>query len=71
MLIKHVSSWTAPKLDADGSLTIYIQPTSPGADLEINWLSWRCNGLARGHAGEWTPPPLMEVISLAHRVISR
>jgi hypothetical protein len=58
MLIKHVSSWTAPKLDADGSLTIYIQPTSPGADLEINWLSWRCNGLARVMLGNGHRRPL-------------
>jgi hypothetical protein len=30
-----VSSWMNPKLDSDGSLTIYIQQTSPGADLEL------------------------------------
>lgn len=29
---------TNPKLGEDGSLTIYIQNESPGADLEANWL---------------------------------
>ncbi|MBL9088940.1 MAG: DUF1214 domain-containing protein, partial [Planctomycetia bacterium] len=26
------------KRDADGGLTIHVQPKSPGADLESNWL---------------------------------
>jgi hypothetical protein len=26
------------KLDLDGGLTLYIQHTSPGKDLESNWL---------------------------------
>lgn len=35
-----VNSPMLPKLkrDADGGLTIHVQPTSPGADLESNWL---------------------------------
>jgi hypothetical protein len=33
-----VSSWMNPKTNSDGSLTIYMQPTSPGANLETNWL---------------------------------
>jgi hypothetical protein len=33
-----VSKWMNPKANNDGSVTIYMQPTSPGADKEINWL---------------------------------
>ena len=29
---------TNPKLEPDGSLVIYIQNESPGADKEANWL---------------------------------
>jgi hypothetical protein len=68
-----VSSWMKPKLASDGSLTIYLQPTSPGADLEINWLPsspsipdltplmrlyWP---LPPALDGTWTPPTAVEV----------
>src|SRR5258708_39657099 len=33
-----VSSWMLFKRDADGSLTLYVQNESPGADRESNWL---------------------------------
>jgi hypothetical protein len=33
-----VSVLMDPKANSDGSLTIYLQSTSPGADKEINWL---------------------------------
>jgi hypothetical protein len=33
-----VSSWMNPKTNKDGLVTIYLQLTSPGADLELNWL---------------------------------
>ncbi|HNX17176.1 MAG TPA: DUF1254 domain-containing protein [Methanoregula sp.] len=33
-----VSSWMPLKLNSDGSLDVYIQEKSPGADKESNWL---------------------------------
>ena len=33
-----VSNWMNPKANSDRSVTIYMQPTSPGSDKEINWL---------------------------------
>ncbi|HEY6304063.1 MAG TPA: DUF1214 domain-containing protein [Terriglobales bacterium] len=33
-----VSKWMNPKASSDGSVTIYLQPTSPGPHKEINWL---------------------------------
>jgi hypothetical protein len=70
-----VSSWMNPKAASDGSVTIYMQPESPGADLETNWLPSGANApgaltplmrlywpLARALSGEWTPPAAVEVI---------
>jgi DNA sulfur modification protein DndE len=69
-----VSNWMNPKIADDGSLTIYMQPTSPGKDLETNWLpsSATATGaltplmrlywpLPPALNGEWTPPPAVEV----------
>jgi hypothetical protein len=68
-----VSDWMNPKFSSDGSLTIYFQPTSPGADLEINWLPTSGSipamtplmrlywPLPDALNGTWTPPPLVEV----------
>ena len=33
-----ISSWMPLKRNADGSLDIYVQSTSPGRDKEVNWL---------------------------------
>lgn len=34
----HLASYDTLKKNADGSITIYMQTTSPGADKESNWL---------------------------------
>jgi hypothetical protein len=58
--------------NADGSLDIYIQSDSPGADKEANWLPAPASGAIgptmriyspRREAtdGTWTPPPLRQV----------
>jgi hypothetical protein len=57
---------------ADGSLTIYVQPDSPGADKEANWLPipkgedfslfvrayWPDAAITQG---QWTPPAVVKV----------
>jgi hypothetical protein len=59
------------KFAADGSLTIYIQHDSPGADQESNWLPAPESGfemILRAYnarpevaSGEWVPPPVTKV----------
>ncbi|HZF15908.1 MAG TPA: DUF1254 domain-containing protein [Steroidobacteraceae bacterium] len=55
------------KPGADGSLTIYVQPDSPGVDKEANWLPSPKGGLFSLYvrtywpqdaitSGQWTPP---------------
>jgi hypothetical protein len=54
----------------DGSLTVYVQHTSPGADREANWLPAPDSEFAMTlrtywpkevvNAGDWTPPPAMK-----------
>lgn len=60
------------KYGADGSLTIYVQPDSPGVDKESNWLPapkgedfslfvrayWPDAAIVQG---QWTPPPVVKV----------
>jgi hypothetical protein len=70
---KYSVSWMNPKLNPDGSLTIYLRPTSPGADKEINWLSTSGSipaptplmrlywPLPPALDGTWAPPPAVEV----------
>jgi hypothetical protein len=63
-----VSSWMPFKYDMDGSLDLYIQNASPGADKEANWLPapQRAFNLTmriyapRSEAltGKWNPPPV-------------
>jgi hypothetical protein len=68
-----VSDWMNPKKNGDGSLTIYLQPTSPGVDKELNWLPTSASipmvtPLMRLYwpsppalNGAWNPPPAVEV----------
>ena len=66
-----LSSWMPFKYDAAGSLTLYFQTDSPGADKEANWLpapKGPFNLTMRLYAprsealtGKWDPPPVARV----------
>ena len=66
-----VSSWMPFKYNPDGSLDLYFQNESPGADKEVNWLpapkgpfnltmrlySPKSDALT----GKWNPPPITKI----------
>ncbi len=67
-----VSSWMPFKYNIDGSLDLYIQHDSPGADKEANWLPSPANGKlgvtmclyapkADALDGRWNPPAIKRV----------
>jgi hypothetical protein len=66
-----VSSWMPFKYNPDGSLDLYFQNESPGADKEANWLpapAGPFNLTMRLYApksealtGKWNPPPIVKV----------
>lgn len=70
----NISSWMPLQHNADGSLDLYFQNESPGADKEVNWLpapKGPFNLTMRLYAprsdaltGKWNPPPVMRVHSL-------
>lgn len=66
-----LSSWMPLEYNADGSLDLYFQNETPGADKEANWLpapKGEFNLLMRLYAprsealtGKWDPPPVTRV----------
>ena len=69
----NLAGWMPLKWNADGSLDLYFQNESPGADKEANWLpapKGAFNLLMRLYApksealtGRWNPPPVMRLQS--------
>jgi hypothetical protein len=70
----NLSSWMPLTYNGDGSLDLYFQNESPGADKEANWLpapKGAFNLLMRLYApksealtGKWNPPPVSRVQSI-------
>jgi len=66
-----LSSWMPLRMNPDGSLDLYFQNESPGADNEANWLpapKGPFNFTMRLYApksealtGQWNPPPVVKV----------
>jgi hypothetical protein len=66
-----VSSWMPFKYNPDGSLDLYFQKESPGANEEVNWLpapkgpfnlTMRLYGpKSEALTGRWNPPPITRV----------
>jgi hypothetical protein len=71
-----VSSWMPFKYNPDGSLDLYFQNESPGADREVNWLpapKGPFNLTMRLYApksdaltGKWNPPPITRFQGASH-----
>ena len=69
-----VSSWMPFKYNSDGSLDLYFQNESPGADKEANWLpapKGPYNLTMRLYApkaealtGKWNPPPVARALTV-------
>jgi hypothetical protein len=69
-----LSSWMPLEHNTDGSLDLYIQHSSPGPDLEVNWLPaaagdfnitlrmyWPANQHPSIVDGSWRPPAVLRV----------
>ena len=66
-----LSSWMAFKIEPDGSLDLYFQNASPGADKEANWLPAPKGPFSltmrlyapksEALTGKWNPPPVTKV----------
>ena len=70
-----VSSWMPFKYNADGSLDLYFQNESPGADKEANWLpapkgavqlddAPRTRRKPEALTGKWNPPPVTRALTV-------
>jgi hypothetical protein len=69
-----VSSWMPFKYNSDGSLDLYFQNESPGADKEANWLPAPKDPYnltmrlyapkAEALTGKWNPPPVTRALTV-------
>ncbi len=55
----NLSSWMPLEYNPDGSLDIYIQAESPGADKEANWLPAPASGTFNLVVRNFWPKPAM------------